>query len=484
MNISNDMPADTAATATGNSLPFSDAMRGRSPHAEDLQLPSLLSDLYAVANDRKASASPAISTLSGTWRRMDDATVRNAGIDPALLHDEKSGFDAAFYQDANGHVALAFCGTDEGRDWNPNVRQGLGLEDPQYESAIALADQAKQVFGKNLVMTGHSLGGGLAAAASMVNDVPAVTYNAAGVHDHTLERHGLDAQAAKDYAKEGLIRGYHVDNEILTHLQEDSFPIRYAMPDAAGHQIELPDPDPLSVLERLVPGKMLGHRLDLHGIEAVMQSQSLQQLRAREAAPAHPANARAADDTANTLLRDAVAVSANSASAWACRTMCDSSTRRREWRLRPVPMACHASITWCPMRAAACSRCRGDWTIPHTGAAMSMPTRPHRYLQTRAPSNCARKRRCSPRSRIRNNSNGRHRARRWPEARWRRGLLWPAEAPAQRGLRLQKPITHRKLAFPCPSSGLGMTRAQTGRPKAPCDRHDPPTCLLSRRCAA
>lgn len=306
MNISNDMPADTAATATGNSLPFSDAMRGRSPHAEDLQLPSLLSDLYAVANDRKASASPAISTLSGTWRRMDDATVRNAGIDPALLHDEKSGFDAAFYQDANGHVALAFCGTDEGRDWNPNVRQGLGLEDPQYESAIALADQAKQVFGKNLVMTGHSLGGGLAAAASMVNDVPAVTYNAAGVHDHTLERHGLDAQAAKDYAKEGLIRGYHVDNEILTHLQEDSFPIRYAMPDAAGHQIELPDPDPLSVLERLVPGKMLGHRLDLHGIEAVMQSQSLQQLRAREAAPAHPANARAADDTANTLLRDAV----------------------------------------------------------------------------------------------------------------------------------------------------------------------------------
>lgn len=110
----------------------------------------------------------------------------------------------------------------------------------------------------------------------MVNDIPAVTYNAAGVNDRTLERQGLDASAAKDYANSELIRGYHVKNEILTHLQEDSIPLKWAMPNAAGHQIELPEPDPLSFGQRLVPGMMLKHRLDLHGIDSVMKAQDMQ----------------------------------------------------------------------------------------------------------------------------------------------------------------------------------------------------------------
>ncbi len=284
---------------------FSDAVRGTEPQLVDQQLPSLLQDLYAVANQRRGEIATTKELPNG-WSRLDDAELDKAGIDPRFLHDADSGFDAAIYRDPNGKVVLAMCGTDELKDWGSNFGQGLGFKSAQYDSALELTHKAKEAFGKDVVLTGHSLGGGLAAAAAMVYDIPAVTYNASGVNDHTLERQGLDPQAAKDYAKDGLIRGYHVKNEILTHLQEDSFPIKYAMPDAAGHQIELPDPDPLSTLERLVPGKMLVHRLDLHGIESVMQSQSLQQLRAQEAAPAHPARARGADDTANTLVRDAV----------------------------------------------------------------------------------------------------------------------------------------------------------------------------------
>lgn len=103
-----------------------------------------------------------------------------------------------------------------------------------------------------MVITGHSLGG-LAAASAVLNDIAAVTYNAAGVNDRTLERQALDALAAKDYASSELIRGYHVNNQILTHLQEDSIPLKWTMPNAAGHQIELPEPDPLSFEQRLVP---------------------------------------------------------------------------------------------------------------------------------------------------------------------------------------------------------------------------------------
>src|SRR3546814_16825844 len=73
-----------------------------------------------------------------------------------------------------------------------------------------------------------------------------------------------------------------VESEILTHRQEGSIPLKWAMPDAPGHEIVLPDPEPLSFFERLVPGKMLMHRVELHYIEAVMEAQDLAQLQERE----------------------------------------------------------------------------------------------------------------------------------------------------------------------------------------------------------
>ncbi|MBB5673460.1 XVIPCD domain-containing protein [Xanthomonas arboricola] len=262
--------------SNSSSTPFAESMRGQQPQPEDRQFPALLQDLYATASQRREGGAETFAPLPNGWTRMDDSTLQRAGIDPGLLHDAKSGFDAAFYRNEQGQVVLGFCGTDEGKDWKHNLGQGLGFDDAQYASAIQLGSQAKQAFGDQVVISGHSLGGGLAAASAMVNDIPAVTYNAAGVNDRTLERQGLDASAAKDYASSELIRGYHVKNEILTHLQEDSIPLKWAMPNAAGHQIELPEPDPLSFGRRMVPGMMLKHRLDLHGMDSVMKAQEMQ----------------------------------------------------------------------------------------------------------------------------------------------------------------------------------------------------------------
>ncbi|CAD7348156.1 XVIPCD domain-containing protein [Xanthomonas arboricola] len=262
--------------SNSSSTPFAESMRGQQPQPEDRQFPAVLQDLYATASQRREGGAETFAPLPNGWTRMDDSTLQRAGIDPGLLHDAKSGFDAAFYRNEQGQVVLGFCGTDEGKDWKHNLGQGLGFDDAQYASAIQLGSQAKQAFGDQVVISGHSLGGGLAAASAMVNDIPAVTYNAAGVNDRTLERQGLDASAAKDYASSELIRGYHVKNEILTHLQEDSIPLKWAMPNAAGHQIELPEPDPLSFGRRLVPGRMLMHRMDLHGMDSVMKAQEMQ----------------------------------------------------------------------------------------------------------------------------------------------------------------------------------------------------------------
>ncbi|MDV2451941.1 XVIPCD domain-containing protein [Xanthomonas hortorum] len=282
---------------TDSSTPFAESIRGQQPRPEDQQFPAVLQDLYATASQRREGSAETFTPLPNGWTRMDDSTLQRAGIDPSLLHDAKSGFDAAFYRNDQGNVVLGFCGTDEGKDWKHNIGQGLGFDDAQYASAIQLGSQARQAFGDQVVITGHSLGGGLAAASAMVNDIPAVTYNAAGVNDRTLERQGLDASAAKEYASSELIRGYHVKNEILTHLQEDSIPLKWAMPNAAGHQIELPEPDPLSFGRRLVPGMMLMHRMDLHGMDSVIKAQDMQSPRQAQGTTLH---------TGSQLFNDAV----------------------------------------------------------------------------------------------------------------------------------------------------------------------------------
>lgn len=297
--------SDDVSSAT-HPVGFADGVRGQQPHAIDRDLSTLLQDNYVVSDSRRQRAGNA-PELPGTWARMSEDEVRATGLDPGLMHDAKSGFDASFYRDAQGRVVLAFTGTDEGRDWQHNFAQGLGFRDDQYDRAITLGRKAREGFGDCLIFTGHSLGGGLAAAAGMVNDVPVVTFNASGVHDRTLERQGFDAEALKREAEQGLIRSYRVENEILTHLQEDSIPLKWAMPDAPGHEIVLPDPDPLSFFERLVPGKMLMHRVDLHFIEAVMQAQDLAQLRERERAQGvAPSTIGAGGSTSNRLLDDAV----------------------------------------------------------------------------------------------------------------------------------------------------------------------------------
>lgn len=254
--------------------PFSQRMRGTQPQAEDVQFPRLVQDLYDVADARRARQPlPPPDDVPAGWSRIADDELRATGIDPALLRSDRNGFDAGFYRGDGGRIVLVMAGTNEGQDWKHNFRQGLGLTSDQYTQAFEVARKARVAFGDDLVLTGHSLGGGLAAASAMITDTPAVTYNAAGVHERTLEREGIDVDAAMEYAGEGLIRTYKVRNEILTHLQEDGFLINRLMPDAPGHTIQLPDPDPLSFGERLIPGRMLMHRLDLHYIDAVIEAQ-------------------------------------------------------------------------------------------------------------------------------------------------------------------------------------------------------------------
>ena len=261
---------------------FADQVRGLEPQRIDKTLARLMDDLYDMG--------PGVDG----WKPLDAAQLQAAGIDPATLQNADSGFLSRIYGDGAGHYVIAYSGTDEGKDWLTNFRQGLGFEDAQYNQAVALAREAQVAFGDQVVITGHSLGGGLAGAASIATGIPAVTFNASGVHDKTLERLGIDADRAKDMVEDnGQIRRYAVKNEILTDLQEHNLLLRWAMPDAVGHKIELPDPDPQSFLQRLIPGNGIKHGIDIHYIEAVIKAQEKAM---PDAAPSRPSVAAQGGD--------------------------------------------------------------------------------------------------------------------------------------------------------------------------------------------
>jgi hypothetical protein len=137
-------------------------------------------------------------------------------------------------------VVLSFQGTEvsSARDWVTNVLQGIGLITPQYYDAIRLAGKLKEEYGDNLYITGHSLGGGLATACAVIHKVPAMTFNAAGVHPMTILVHkGLQSSLAD---ADKYVTAVRVNWEILSTLQDSWNPVGMAMPDSNGKRYDIP----------------------------------------------------------------------------------------------------------------------------------------------------------------------------------------------------------------------------------------------------
>lgn len=157
------------------------------------------------------------------------------------------GFKAMVYQDyitGDRQYVLAFAGTDDtfgqfldwllfgaDGDWKTNFDQGLGRgTPPQYEAAMKNGDGLSKSDGipaGHLIVTGHSLGGGLATAAAMAGGFRADTFNAAWLRKETLlEPDGLGGTRERypgslvNFAgAAGKINAHYVDWDILTYFQ-------------------------------------------------------------------------------------------------------------------------------------------------------------------------------------------------------------------------------------------------------------------------
>jgi hypothetical protein len=177
------------------------------------------------------------------FRVADRDDLDALGLTQAQLEQPGSSFRARVYVTGSGddtRYVVAFRGSTSGEDWRNNFEQGTGNPSESYNKALAIGQRLARSDAE-VTLTGHSLGGGLASAASIASGRPADTFNAAGLHEDTIRTARTIARA--EGRGGATVEAWHVRGEILTAVQEGSdgwLDGRADLPDAYGTARELP----------------------------------------------------------------------------------------------------------------------------------------------------------------------------------------------------------------------------------------------------
>ena len=134
------------------------------------------------------------------------------------MNSISNGLQYGIYQREmkNGEIeyVLAFAGTNDLKDVQQDISQFIGTGPAsQYGNAVSLGQRFASLYdGCEKTIVGHSLGGGLATAAAMSTDIPAITFNPAAMTELTKAKLGINNSGSN-------ITNYVVVGEPLFALQ-------------------------------------------------------------------------------------------------------------------------------------------------------------------------------------------------------------------------------------------------------------------------
>ncbi len=122
----------------------------------------------------------------------------------------ETGVNVGIYQGSDGNIYASFIGYGNGSSgdvWK-GIRTDIAMKtggDPynQIQNAKDVGDILNSKFGDKLILTGQSLGGGLASAAGVETKAKAITFNAPGLNRNTVNYNNTDIQNITAYDVRG-----------------------------------------------------------------------------------------------------------------------------------------------------------------------------------------------------------------------------------------------------------------------------------------
>jgi hypothetical protein len=157
-------------------------------------------------------------------------------LQKATWNDYDSGFRAKIFKDDLGRYIVAFRGTvTDDPDLTKKYvisdgKQALGMEDEQYNKAMALSEKVdKSLPDDEVIFVGHSAGGGQAAAAGTITGRPTYTDNSAGLNEETISRYGKKNGGGYSLDNSKHIIALNSSTDILSMAQDGKYFIAGAM---------------------------------------------------------------------------------------------------------------------------------------------------------------------------------------------------------------------------------------------------------------
>jgi hypothetical protein len=211
--------------------------------------------------------------LPAGWSQLSSAQVEQLSAVNPDTHPMAvaSGVHVGVFTDGAGHYVGGFAGAENQFDDAAVVVEEVGGNPPQYQMAVQVMNGLLNNFGAgNVAATGHSMGGGEAAAGALNNGTTAITFESQGLSPGYLQSLGIDPQATFVQASDGQVQHYFVQGEFATALQRE-IPLVNGLPNAPGLNYALPfvTTDPVTGVTSISPVAPIDQA---HNIAAVIDS--------------------------------------------------------------------------------------------------------------------------------------------------------------------------------------------------------------------